>query len=146
MSFGAGIRDQPAVSCLLADDSEPITDALEALLREEHIDVLGVAHTGLDALRLLRLHTPTAIVLDVRLPDLNGLEVARRAAEMARTRPAVIFYTSYADATFVIEALDAGARAVVLKDAPPENLLQALGIVANGGTYIDPRLRPHRSR
>jgi two-component system response regulator DesR len=82
------------------------------------------------------------ILLDVRMPDLNGLEVARRAAEILRKKISIVFYTSYADSTFVREALDAGARGVVLKDAPPSNLLDALAEVAEGGVYIDPRLRP----
>ena len=131
----------PALSCVLVDDNEPMLAALETLLREEGIDVIGTAVTGLDALRLLEQRQPTALVVDVRLPDLTGIEVARRARELAQLRPAVIVYTSYADRSVVSRALDAGARAVVLKDAPPVNLLEAISVVAAGGMYVDPRLR-----
>jgi DNA-binding NarL/FixJ family response regulator len=143
--------DPPAVqglTCLLVDDNKPVLAALETLLRNEGIDVVGTAGTGLDALRLLEQRRPAALVVDVRLPDLTGIEVARRASELALSRPAVIVYTSYADRSLVTSALDAGARAVVIKDAPPVNLLEAISVVAAGGIYIDPRLRtgPERSR
>ena len=131
----------PPLTCVLVDDNAPVLDALATLLRDEGIDVVGTAGNGLDALRLLEQCTPAALVVDVRLPDLTGIEVARRARELSQLRPAVIVYTSYADRTVVASALDAGARAVVLKDAPPVNLLEAISVVAAGGTYVDPRLR-----
>src|ERR671934_2299901 len=129
------------LTCVLVDDNEPVLAALETLLRDEGIDVVGTAGTGFDALRLLEQRQPAALVVDVRLPDLTGIEVARRARELAQLRPAVIVYTSYADRSVVSRALDAGARAVVLKDAPPVNLLEAISVVAAGGIYVDPRLR-----
>jgi DNA-binding NarL/FixJ family response regulator len=131
-----------SVRCLLADDSEPVRSALKSLLREESIEVVGEASTGLEALIMLEELPATVILLDVRLPDLNGLDVARRAAEILRKKISIVFYTSYADSGFVRDALDAGARGVVLKDAPPANLLDALDEVAAGGVYFDPRLRP----
>jgi DNA-binding NarL/FixJ family response regulator len=133
--------EESQLKCLLADDNEAILHALESLLAGEGMEVLGVARTGLDALALLRRHLAGALVLDARLPDISGLEVARRAAELARKHPAIVFYTSYADSTFVNEAIEAGARAVVLKDASPENLLEALVHVGQGELYVDPRIR-----
>jgi DNA-binding NarL/FixJ family response regulator len=135
------IARKSELRCMLVDDNEAILQAIASLLRSEGIEVIGQGRTGLEALRLLDSLPPTAIVLDVNLPDLDGLEVARRAAEIARKRTPVIFYTSYADQAFVVDALDAGARAVVLKDAPPINLLDAIAEVSTGGVYIDPRLR-----
>ncbi|MDX6490035.1 MAG: hypothetical protein QOD43_280 [Gaiellaceae bacterium] len=132
------------VRCLLADDSEPVRTALASLLGAEGIEVMGQAATGLEALVLLEELPATVILLDVRMPDLNGLDVARRAAEILRKKTSIVFYTSYADSGFVRDALDAGARGVVLKDAPPANLLDALDEVAAGGVYLDPRLRPSR--
>jgi two-component system response regulator DesR len=139
----SGDNHKRPVRCLLADDSEPVRSALASLLDEEGIEVMGQAATGLEALVLLEELPATVILLDVRLPDLNGLDVARRAAEILRKKTSIVFYTSYADSAFVREALDAGARGVVLKDAPPSNLLDALDEVAGGGVYLDPRLRPN---
>ena len=140
----AGSAAPPAartLSCVLVDDNESVLSALETLLRSEGIDVVGTAGTGSEALRILEQRRPSALVVDVRLPDLDGIEVARLASRLARSRPAVIVYTSYADKALVRSALEAGARAVVLKDAPPLNLLEALRVVAAGGIYIDPQLR-----
>jgi DNA-binding NarL/FixJ family response regulator len=141
MAGSADPRISPQLSCVLVDDNEPVLRALETLLRDEGIDVVGTAGTGLGALQLLESHHPSTFVVDLRLPDLDGIEVTRRAGELARSRPAVIVYTSYADRTLVTRALDAGARAVVLKDAPPLNLLEAFRVVAAGGIYVDPQLR-----
>jgi DNA-binding NarL/FixJ family response regulator len=138
----SGNNHRRPVRCLLADDSEPVRSALVSLLGEEGIEVVAQAATGLEALVMLEELPATVILLDVRMPDLNGLDVARRAAEILRKKLSIVFYTSYADPTFVREALDAGARGVVLKDAPPSNLLDALDEVAGGGVYLDPRLRP----
>src|SRR5256885_13597838 len=148
MAGSAVPRMSEGLSCVLVDDNEPVLRALETLLLDEGIDVVATAGTGLAALELVDVHRPSTMVVDLRLPDLGGIEVARRATELARSRPAVIVYTSYADRTLVTRALDAGARAVVLKDAPPLNLLEAFRVVAAGGIYIDPQLRtgPNRTQ
>lgn len=138
----SGNNHRHPVRCLLADDSEPVRSALASLLGGEGIEVVGQAASGFEALVLLEELPTTVVLLDVRMPDPNGLDVARRAAEILRKKLAIVFYTSYADPGFVREALDAGARGVVLKDAPPSNLLDALDEVGRGGVYLDPRLRP----
>lgn len=142
MSESVPRADLRGLTCLLADDNGALLEALESLLCAEGIEVLGAARTGVEALRLLERCEPSTIVLDLRLPDLGGIEVARRTGEIARKKPAVILYTSYADPALVTSALAAGARGVVLKDASPANLLEALSVVAAGGIYIDSRLRP----
>jgi DNA-binding NarL/FixJ family response regulator len=129
------------LTCVLVDDNEPILTALATLLRQEGIDIVGTARSGTEALRLLEQQQPATLVVDIRLPDLSGIEVARRVRDLSDSSPAVIVYTSYADRSIVASAFDAGARAVVLKDAPPRNLLEAIEIVAAGGTYIDAGLR-----
>jgi len=129
------------LACVLTDDHDQLLDATASLLRNEGIAVIGTAGTGLATLELLEEQPTTVVVLDLRLPDLDGLEVARRVAEIARRKTAVIIYTSYADEERVAEALDAGVRAVVLKDGPPDNLLAALDSVAADEIYVDPQLR-----
>lgn len=133
-----------ASSCLLVDDSRPILDALSQLLVGEGCESVTTAETGAEALEALEQHDFDAVILDYRLPDISGLEVARGAAEISPSP--ILFYTSYADPAFVLNALEAGARAIVLKDAPPANLLQALSVVADGDVYLDPRLTSERRR
>lgn len=129
------------LNCVLADDHDQLLAATESLLRDEGIHVMGTGGTGLGALRLLDEQPTTVVVLDLRLPDLDGLEVARRVTEIARKKTAVVIYTSHADERMVAEALDAGVRAVVLKDGSPGNLLTALESVAADEIYVDPQLR-----
>jgi DNA-binding NarL/FixJ family response regulator len=128
-------------ACILADDHEQLLEASATLLEGAGVRVLGTASTGVGALELLEEQPVTAVVLDLRLPDLDGLDVARRVAEIARRKTAVIIYTSYANEQIVNEALDAGARAVVLKEGSPDNLLTALSAVAADEIYVDPQLR-----
>jgi DNA-binding NarL/FixJ family response regulator len=132
---------QQALACVLADDHDQLLDACESLLLSEGVRVLGKATTGQGVLKILEEQPVTAVVVDLRLPDLNGLEVARRVSEIARRKTAVIIYTSYADDRMVGEALDAGARAVVLKDGSSDNLLTAMAAVAAGEIFVDPQLR-----
>jgi DNA-binding NarL/FixJ family response regulator len=129
------------LACVLADDHEQLLEATEGLLVREGIPILGKATTGAGVLQLLEQQPITTVVADLRLPDLNGLEVARRVAEIARRKTAVVIYTSYADEKMVAETLDAGARAVVLKGGSHGNLLAALASIAAGVVYIDPQLR-----
>src|SRR5438552_817567 len=128
------------LTCVAPDDHRPLRDALASFLRAEGIHVFGEARTGFEALRILAVRPAAVVVLDVRLPDLSGVEVARRVAQIAGERTAVVLYTSYVDGKLVADALAVGARAVVLKDAAPEHLMRAIRHVAGGGVYIDPRL------
>jgi DNA-binding NarL/FixJ family response regulator len=127
--------------CVLVDADNQFLDATETLLLSEGVRVLGKASSGLGALQLLEAQPLTAVVVDLRLPDLDGLDVGRRMAEIVRRKTAVIIYTSHADEQVVAAALDAGVRAIVLKDGAPNNLLAAIAAVAMGGTYVDPQLR-----
>jgi DNA-binding NarL/FixJ family response regulator len=127
------------LTLLLADDHPAILDSVASLLRDERIDVVGRARTGAEALELVERRDPAVALLDRRLPDLSGIEVARR---IVRTFPrtATLLYTGHADSALVHEALDAGLRGVVLKEAPLPDLPRAIAIVARGGTYLDPLL------
>jgi DNA-binding NarL/FixJ family response regulator len=78
-------------------------------------------------------------LIDIRMPRLGGIEVARRSVTSA-PNTAVILYTAYGDRALLTEALDAGARGFVLKEAPLADLARAIELVARGGTYVDPVL------
>ena len=130
----------PQLACVLADDHEQLLDDSEGVLRKEGVRIIGKSKTGVGVLQILEAQPVTAVVVDLRLPDLDGLDLARRVAEIARRKTAVVIYTNHADEQTVRDALDAGARAIVLKDGSPDNLLAALNAVAEGAIYVDPRI------
>lgn len=128
-----------AVTCLVADD-HPAVVAVVCLTLEEHgFRVAGRAGDGADALSLIEADRPAVAVVDLRMPRVSGIEVARRAAGLA-PETAVILYTAFGDRALLTEALDAGARGFVLKEAPVDELVRAVEIVAEGGVYVDPAL------
>ena len=97
---------------------------------------MGRARNGQDALTRIEALTPPTAILDVDMPKLSGIEVTR---ELARVSPAtaVILYTGNSDQAMLADAVDAGARGYVLKEAPLNDLVRALDTVAAGGTYVD---------
>lgn len=128
------------VTCLVADDHPAIVDAVSRFLEgEEGVDLVARATSGEDALALIEAKRPDVAIVDVRMPDVDGIQVARRVAD-AGLPTGVILYTGYPDRAILIEALDAGARGFVLKEAPLDDVLRAVRTVASGGTYVDPVL------
>jgi DNA-binding NarL/FixJ family response regulator len=128
-----------ATTCLLADDHPAILASVAAFLTDEGVDVVATARTGAEALRALEIQSVAVAVLDQRLPDMTGVELAR---EVAAIRPgtAVLLYTGFSEAALVQEALDAGVSGIVLKDAPLTDLPRAIALIAQGGSYLDPVL------
>lgn len=137
-------RSLRRLTCLLVDDNPAMLAAVSAALTQAGITLVGIARTGQEAVVMLQERPAEVVVLDARLPDLHGLEVAELAAEVAPST-AVVIYTSYATARFAARALEGNVRAVVLKSPSPTSLLTALEEIAAGRTYIDPQLR-RRSR
>lgn len=121
---------------LLADDHPGILAAVSKHLRKNGFDIIGGAADGHEALRLIEQERPDVALLDIRMPDLDGIEVLRRAA---RTSPetAIILFSGYGSSAQVVEALDAGARGFLLKNAALAEVLRAVQVVSRGGTYID---------
>jgi len=129
----------PPIPCVVADDHPPILDAVSRFLGSMGVEVLATARDGDAALAALLSHRPQVCLADVRMPRLDGLELARRAAT-AVPETAVLLYSGVSDAGLVSDALDAGARGFALKDAPLEDVARALETVAAGGLYVDPVL------
>ena len=127
------------VTCLVADDHPAVLEAVAEFLGSEGIDVVARARDGEEALARIGDRRPAVALVDVRMPGLDGLEVARRA-KRAAPGTAVLLYTGYGDRAVLTEALDAGVGGFVLKEAPLEDLLRAVRAVAAGKTYIDPVL------
>ena len=129
-----------ALRCYVADDHPAIVDSIARFLEgAEDIEIAGTSSDGTDALARIEELTPDVAVVDVLMPGVGGIELARRltAAEVAT---GVILYTGYGDRALVVDAIDAGAAGFVLKESPLTDLLRAVRLVAGGRTYVDPVL------
>jgi two-component system, NarL family, response regulator NreC len=143
-----------AIRLLLADDHDMVREAFATLLEREGYAVVGQARDGREAVRLAAELAPDVVILDLIMPELNGLDAARA---LLQDDPAmrIILVTQYDDRSYVLEALKLGVRGYLLKSQAPSDLLQALREVGRGGTYISPaiggmvveavRTRPHEA-
>ncbi len=128
------------IRVLLAEDQAMVRGALSALLSlESDIEVLGAAADGESAWRELQRLTPDVLVTDIEMPGLTGLELAQRI-QRQELATKVVIVTTFARPGFLRRALDAGVVGYLLKDAPAENLAEALRKVHRGGRSIDPQL------
>jgi two-component system response regulator NreC len=123
---------------LLADDHGIVRRGLRSLIETQpDIEVVAEAVDGLEAIRLCEEHRPDAVILDIAMPKLNGIEVAERVQKLPRP-PSVIILSMHSDESYIIRALAAGARAYLLKDATDEDLIPALRAVAAGKPFFSP--------
>ncbi|UXI69541.1 response regulator transcription factor [Tahibacter amnicola] len=128
------------IRVMLAEDQAMVRGALSALLRlEPDIDVVACAADGQEAWRLLQEHRPDVVVTDIEMPGLTGLELAQRIREREIVCK-VIIVTTFARPGYLRRALEAGVVGYLLKDAPAEQLAEALRKVHRGGRVIDPQL------
>jgi DNA-binding NarL/FixJ family response regulator len=127
------------VTCVVADDHPAVLEAVCEYLGSSGIEIVGRAADGEQALEKLEARKPQVALIDLRMPRLGGIEVAKRAAR-STPETSVILYTGYGDRALLTEALDAGVRGFVLKEAPMEDLLRAVRVIAGGGQYVDPVL------
>ena len=128
------------IRVLLAEDQAMVRGALSALLRlEGDIELLGAAADGEAAWRELQRHRPDVLVTDIEMPGLSGLELAQRLQRHEWTTR-VIIVTTFARPGFLRRALEAGVCGYLLKDAPAEQLAEAIRQVHRGGRVIDPQL------
>jgi DNA-binding NarL/FixJ family response regulator len=125
--------------CLVADDHPALLAAVSAYLEGNGFTVVGPARDGEAALRLATDEQPRLALIDWRMPRLSGGELVRAIGE-ASPRTSIAVYTADADERTAREALDAGAIALVLKEAPLADLVRALEAALAGRTYLDPAL------
>ena len=127
-----------SISVVLADDHEIIRNGLRSLLEKEtDIQVVGEAQDGRTAVRLAKDLNPDVIVMDVSMPDLNGIEATREISSRApRTR--VLGLSMHSDRRFVARMLQAGAAGYLLKECAYDEFVRAVRTVASGKTYLSP--------
>lgn len=132
-------QDEFKITCIVADDHPATAKAVVAILQDHGVGVLGHARDGEEAAALIAQHKPSVALVDLRMPRLNGIEVARRA-QRSSPGTGIVLYTAFGESALLTEALDAGARGFLLKEAPLDDLIRAVETVAGGGLYVDPVL------
>jgi DNA-binding NarL/FixJ family response regulator len=128
------------IRTLLVDDQPLIRSGIRALLEsEEDVEVVGEAADGQAGVELATQLRPDIVLMDIQMPVVDGIEATRRIARDKRlTAARVVILTNYGLDEYVFQALRAGASGFVLKDSKPEELLQALRVVTDGGALLSP--------
>jgi DNA-binding NarL/FixJ family response regulator len=127
-----------SIRVLVADDQSMVRAGFRMLLSgEDDIDVVGEASNGLEAVEKAARFDPTVVLMDIRMPELDGLEATRRIVATDESARVLVLTTFDLD-EYVYEALRAGASGFVLKDDPPEQLIAAIRTVAAGDALLSP--------
>ena len=126
---------------VLIEDHQALREGLELLLGREGCEVVGTAGTAADGQQLVETLEPDVALVDIRLGDDDGIVLTRALLEEDPERR-IVLYTGSSDEELLFSGLDSGARGYALKDGSPGELVEALALVADGGSYVDPRLRP----
>ena len=125
---------------LVCDDQAIVRDGLNMILRlEPDIDVVGLAQNGAEAIKMVATYQPDLVLMDLKMPILNGIEATRRIVkEHPSTK--VLVLTTYADDEWVFDALNAGAVGYLLKDTQHEQLVAAIRGTYMGQSFVDPNV------
>jgi DNA-binding NarL/FixJ family response regulator len=130
------------IRVLLADDEQLVRSGFRLLLdTEDDITVVGEATTGAEAVERARAVRPDVVLMDIRMPAVDGIEATRRIAATNGLRHVrILILTTYDTDAYVFEGLQAGASGFLLKDAGPAELLHAVRVVAAGEALLAPRI------
>lgn len=123
---------------VICDDQAIVRDGLELLLKlEKDIQVVGLAGDGVEALELVEKHSPDLVLMDLKMPGMNGVEATRRIS-LEHPEVRVLVLTTFDDDEWVFDALRAGAAGYLLKDTPRERVIEALRGTQAGKSFLDP--------
>jgi DNA-binding NarL/FixJ family response regulator len=130
------------ITVLIVDDHEVVREGLRlSLSRAPHIRVVGEAPDGNAAIDLASRRKPNVVIMDVRMPGMDGLDATK--ALMAREpNTSVLIFTAYSERSLLARGLESGAKGYILKEAPHDTLVRAIEKVAGGDSFIDPALMP----
>jgi DNA-binding NarL/FixJ family response regulator len=128
--------------CLVVDDHTVVRQGLDLLFGDmDDLELVATVATGEEALEAVARLTPEVVLMDVRLPGIDGVSAVKRIHETAPSVKFVIF-SAYGDKRLLSDAIAAGARGYVMKGSPPEDLVRAIRTVAEGKAFVDPSLSP----
>jgi DNA-binding NarL/FixJ family response regulator len=128
-----------SIRVLLVDDERLVRAGFRMILKAEPgLETIGEAADGLEAVTAVAELRPDVVLMDIRMPKLDGLEATRRILAGPEPRPRVVVLTTFDLDQYVYEALRAGASGFLLKDAPEEQLVAAIRIAADGGAMFSP--------
>jgi DNA-binding NarL/FixJ family response regulator len=128
--------------CLSVDDHAAVRQGLSLLFGEsDDLELVATVETGEEALEAVERLEPQVVVIDVRLPGIDGISALKRIAASAPSVQSVVF-SAYGDRRLLSDAIAAGARGYVMKGSPPEDLLRAVRTVSDGKAFVDPSLSP----
>jgi DNA-binding NarL/FixJ family response regulator len=127
------------IRVLLADDQNLVRSGFRMILRSEpDMDVVGEASDGAEAVALAGELDPDVVLMDLRMPNMDGIEATRQIIEASDRPPRVLVLTTFDLDEYVYEALRAGASGFLLEDSPEQQLLSGIRIVADGGSLFAP--------
>ncbi len=130
-----------SIKVLIVDDQALVRAGFRMILESEpNLEVVGEASDGQQALDAVRELQPDVVLMDIRMPNLDGLEATRRLNEAGGAGPRVLMLTTFDLDEYVYEALRAGASGFLLKDTPPEQLVSAIHVVASGDALLSPSI------
>jgi DNA-binding NarL/FixJ family response regulator len=128
-----------SIRVLLADDHELVRTGFKLILESEpDITVVAQAQDGRQAIEAVRAHHPDVALMDIQMPILDGLEATRRILSQPQCATRVLMLTTFERDDYIFQALQAGASGFVLKNAPPEQLITAVRVVASGEALLSP--------
>jgi len=131
-----GIIDITMISILLADDHQVVRKGLKALLSAEpDFNIVGESGDGLETIKLVEQLQPEVLVLDLMMLGVNGLEVTRQLNKKC-PGTGIVILSMHSNEAYVLEALRSGAKAYILKESPPEELIRAIKEVSSGRRYL----------
>ena len=129
------------IRVLLIDDQALVRAGFRMILdAEPHMEVVGEAADGREAIERVRATRPDVVLMDIRMPELDGLGAGRRILAGGDDVPKILMLTTFDLDEYVYEALHAGASGFLLKDTPPEQLVVAIEVVANGEALLSPTI------
>jgi DNA-binding NarL/FixJ family response regulator len=129
------------IRVLIVDDQSLVRTGFRMILEgEEDVEVVGEAADGAEALAAAEELAPDVVLMDVRMPNVDGLEATRRLLDGKEQGPRVLILTTFDLDEYVYEALRVGASGFLLKDTPPEQLVEAIRVVSNGDALLAPTI------